>query len=345
MRARVVDWSLLAIVLLGIGTGLWSFLMGQPDGHWLFVVHGALGLAILGVLALKLRRVTPLMLTPKGQRLSALVGILTTLAALATVGLGVWWVVVQRPLNYPNGMILHTTAGFILMGLLLWHLLLRYRPLKGRDISDRRSLLRLAGMLVGGAIVWGGIETGQKAANTPGEKRRFTGSRLQEGAIPVTMWMLDRPAVIDINQYRLTVGGAVKTDLQISMNDLAQLPQSTIRATIDCTGGWYSEQEWQGIAISELLARAQPLQGAAYVSFRSVTGYRWSLPLAEARQTLLATAMAGEVLSHGHGAPLRLVALGRRGFQWVKWVVAVDVLTTPDVGQWAAIFTSGLDGA
>src|SRR4051794_30231025 len=193
MRAKVVDWSLLAIVLLGVGTGLWSFLMGQPAGRWLFVVHGALGLAILGVLALKLRRVTPLLLTPKGRRLSALVGILTTVAALATVAMGVWWVVIQRPIHYPNGMILHTTAGFILLGLCLLHLLLRYRPLKERDMRDRRSLLRLAGTLVGGAIVWGGIETGQKAANTPGEHRRFTGSRMQEGVIPVTMWMLDRP--------------------------------------------------------------------------------------------------------------------------------------------------------
>jgi hypothetical protein len=318
--------------------------MGRPEGRWLFVVHGALGLAILGVLALKLRRVTPLLLTPKGRRLSALVGILTTVAALTTIGLGVWWVVVQRPVNYPNGMILHTTAGFILLGLSLWHLLLRYRPPKGRDVRDRRSLLRLAGMLAGGAIVWGGLEAGQKVVDTPGASRRFTGSRLQEGVIPVTMWLLDRPKQIDINRYVLAVGGAVEAPLRFNFSELSQLPQSTLKATIDCTGGWYSEQEWQGIAVAELLTRAQPLAGAAYVRFRSVTGYRWSLPLDEAMHTLLATAMAGETLSHGHGAPLRLVAPGRRGFQWVKWVVAVDILSAPDIGQWAAIFASGLNG-
>ena len=42
------------------------------------------------------------------------------------------------------------------------------------------------------------------------------------------------------------------------------------------------------------------------------------------------------------GAPLRLVAPGRRGFQWVKWVEAVEVRAGPDPGQWSAIFTSGL---
>jgi DMSO/TMAO reductase YedYZ molybdopterin-dependent catalytic subunit len=50
------------------------------------------------------------------------------------------------------------------------------------------------------------------------------------------------------------------------------------------------------------------------------------------------------LLDHLHGAPLRLVAPGRRGFQWVKWVREVRVLNTPDWGQWGAIFVSGLDG-
>ncbi|WP_367281021.1 molybdopterin-dependent oxidoreductase, partial [Thermoflexus sp.] len=40
--------------------------------------------------------------------------------------------------------------------------------------------------------------------------------------------------------------------------------------------------------------------------------------------------------------PMRLVAPGRRGFQWVKWVVEVEVLSAPDPGQWIAIFLSGL---
>ncbi len=62
MRARIVDWSLLVVVLLEIGTGLWSFLIGDSHGRWLFVAHGALGLALLGVLSAKLRRVTPVVL-------------------------------------------------------------------------------------------------------------------------------------------------------------------------------------------------------------------------------------------------------------------------------------------
>jgi DMSO/TMAO reductase YedYZ molybdopterin-dependent catalytic subunit len=128
------------------------------------------------------------------------------------------------------------------------------------------------------------------------------------------------------------------------MAELTQMPTSNLVATLDCTGGWYSEQRWQGIRVGDLLAQAEVQEGARYVRFRSATGYRWSLPLEEATEALLATGVTDRPLAHGNGAPLRLVAPGRRGFQWVKWVVAVEVLDAPDVGQWGVIFTSGLAG-
>jgi len=73
-----------------------------------------------------------------------------------------------------------------------------------------------------------------------------------------------------------------------------------------------------------------------------VTGYRWSSPLPAAREALLATHLSGERLPHGHGYPRRFVAPGRRGFQWVKWVDAVEVGRHPDPYRWVAIFASGL---
>ncbi|PSP46609.1 sulfite oxidase, partial [Halobacteriales archaeon QH_1_68_42] len=96
--------------------------------------------------------------------------------------------------------------------------------------------------------------------------------------------------------------------------------------------------------VGELLDAADPEDGAAWVQFRSVTGYRWSLPVAEARDALLATRVDGADLSHGHGAPMRLVAPGRRGFQWVKWVEEVRVTYRRELGEWVAVFVSGLDG-
>ena len=68
----------------------------------------------------------------------------------------------------------------------------------------------------------------------------------------------------------------------------------------------------------------------------SHTGYRWSFGLDHARGLLLATHVGDEPLSHGHGAPARLVVPGRRGFQWVKWVTRIEVHSDPDPGAVAS---------
>jgi len=76
-----------------------------------------------------------------------------------------------------------------------------------------------------------------------------------------------------------------------------------------------------------------------------VTGYRWSLPLGEASAALLATHVGGEPLSHDHGAPARLVAPGRRGFEWVKWVTRIELAAAPDPGQVLSQYTSSFTPA
>jgi DMSO/TMAO reductase YedYZ molybdopterin-dependent catalytic subunit len=68
----------------------------------------------------------------------------------------------------------------------------------------------------------------------------------------------------------------------------------------------------------------------------SHTGFRWSFSLADAQALLLATRVGDAALSHGHGAPCRLVAPGRRGFQWVKWVTRIEVHEDPDPGAIAS---------
>jgi DMSO/TMAO reductase YedYZ molybdopterin-dependent catalytic subunit len=68
----------------------------------------------------------------------------------------------------------------------------------------------------------------------------------------------------------------------------------------------------------------------------SHTGYRWSFPIDDAREMLLATHVGDEPLTHAHGAPVRLVAPGRRGFEWVKWVDRIELHGGPDGGALAS---------
>jgi DMSO/TMAO reductase YedYZ molybdopterin-dependent catalytic subunit len=71
--------------------------------------------------------------------------------------------------------------------------------------------------------------------------------------------------------------------------------------------------------------------GAGSVTVRSVTGYYRRFSLDEADSYILATRVGSETMSHSHGYPLRLVAPGKRGFEWVKWVVAIEV---NDTSKW-----------
>jgi DMSO/TMAO reductase YedYZ molybdopterin-dependent catalytic subunit len=345
MRPRVVDWALFGLILFELLSGYGSFLVGKPQGRVIFVVHGMVGLAIVGLLILKLRRVYP-RLAPARWQAATLVSIATTLLAVAAVASGLYWSMWQQPLGYPNGMILHTLFGSLLFVVYLWHMVLRYKPLRRHDVSDRRSLLTALGLLLAGGAAWGLVERINHAARLPGAVRRFTGSRLADGGLygpfPVTIWLLDNPAPIDEAKWHLVVGGLVVRPESFTLAQIAGIGSDVVDAALDCTGGWYTVQEWRGVQVGRVLEHTGIEPEGRYVRFVSVTGYRWSLPLAEARTALLATHAGEQKLGHWHGAPLRLVAPGRRGFQWVKWIVRVEVLPGPDMGQWQAIFTSGL---
>ncbi|HBD82565.1 MAG TPA: hypothetical protein DC056_00980 [Dehalococcoidia bacterium] len=100
-------------------------------------------------------------------------------------------------------------------------------------------------------------------------------------------------------------------------------------SAIDCIGGWHSTQHWRGVRLSRLNDGISPNEYARNVTVRSVTGYSRRFSLDDAREFVLATNVGGETLSHGDGYPLRLVAPGRRGFEWVRWVTEIETNSTP----------------
>ena len=53
MNARAVNVAILLLLALELATGLGSFLVGDPDGRWIFWLHRAGGLALVVLLAWK----------------------------------------------------------------------------------------------------------------------------------------------------------------------------------------------------------------------------------------------------------------------------------------------------
>lgn len=342
MHPRLVDWSLFVFVFVEFLSGFYSFTVGKPSGAWFFWLHGIVGLAIVLLLFWKLRRVWARLVDRRLWNGGTLISVIALALALLAIGSGVLWSTLLQPLGYPNGLNLHVVFGTLLTLAMVGHMLIRFKPLRRANLGDRRTLGRYALIAGTGAALWSAQQLGARAFALPGARRRFTGSRevgSGEGlAFPVTMWMFDNPPPLDLAAWRLRVSGAVEEDYSLTLDELGLLPQLAVEATLDCTGGWYTEQMWRGIAVADLLARAQPTDAARHVSFISSTGYRWSVPLEEAQGLVLATHVGKDALDHGRGAPLRLVAPGRRGFQWVKWVVEVRVLERADPAQWGAIF-------
>ncbi len=344
MSARLTDWSLALAASLAFLTGLLSLISGSLQEWEVFALHAVAGFWVGLLLWGKLRRVWPRIIHPGRWDRRTIYGLLTLLFVGGTLGSGIWWAE-GGSWDFAGFNLLnwHILLGFVLTLALLIHLLVRAKRLRKRDVIGRRRLLHFGALLLGSVGLWPVQQTGTRVLKLPGASERFTGSResqsYQGNAFPTSSWVADQPRPIDSGTWHLSLGGAVVTPRTFSYDELTA-KVDVLEATLDCTGGFYSTQRWQGVQVGTLLPEDARLADARFVSFISVTGYRWSLPLQEARSALLATHVENESLSHEHGFPLRLVAPGRRGFEWVKWIVRIEVLTAPDPGQVVSIFTS-----
>lgn len=346
MSPRLTDWSLALTVALAFVTGLVSLISGSPQTWLIFVVHSMAGLWLLLLMWEKLRRVWPRVISPRRWDRRTIYGMLALFFVALALGTGIWWME-GGSFNAAGFNLLnwHILLGFILTVAVFAHLFARAKRLRRRDFLGRRQLVHFSSLLLGSVALW----PVQQYLKLPGtDDERFTGSRESgsyEGNIfPTSSWVADQPRPIDPGLWHLSLAGAITQPRSYSYEELAA-GGDELEATLDCTGGFYSVQRWRGIRIGRLLDAVIVQPEARFVSFVSVTSYRWSLPLDEARTALLATHIDDEPLSHTHGFPLRLVAPNRRGFEWVKWITHVEVLTAPDAGQVLSIFTSSFTEA
>jgi DMSO/TMAO reductase YedYZ molybdopterin-dependent catalytic subunit len=326
LDVRRTNLAVLALVLAAGATGAATFLVGTPSWWPLVAGHGAIGLALAAFLWWK-GRVVLRGLRARWPAPSAWLSLATLAVLLGVLASGVWSAAARGPrLGTWTLLELHVAGAILLVPLLLAHLPGRWAPPARRDLS-RRTLLRAAGLVGAGVALRAGTEGLARAARLAGGRRRFTGSHLAGGPgepFPAVSWLFDDPDPVSTDRWRLVVDGLVARPLALSYEELLAVEARRLHATLDCTGGWYTVQAWEGVPLGELLDRAGLRPGVRSVIVSSVTGYARAFPVAEARRLLLALRVAGRPLDHGHGAPARLVAPGRRGYWWVKWVARVE---------------------
>jgi DMSO/TMAO reductase YedYZ molybdopterin-dependent catalytic subunit len=150
---------------------------------------------------------------------------------------------------------------------------------------------------------------------------------------------------IDPDTWKLTIGGMVEKEVEISFAELLKLPLEEHVITLTCVsqevgGNLIGNAVWLGYPIRNLLARAKPKPGADMVLSTSIDGFTAGSPLKVLEDpgtaALLAVGMNGKPLPVEHGFPVRMVVPGLYGYvSATKWLVNMKVTTfAKDQGYW-----------
>ncbi|KAK5944309.1 hypothetical protein PMZ80_003590 [Knufia obscura] len=170
----------------------------------------------------------------------------------------------------------------------------------------------------------------------------------------------------EIPDWEFTVEGMVDNPLTISLKQLmAEYEQITCPITLVCAGNRRKEQNvvrktkgfswgaagvstalWTGVAMSEVIRRAQPKRKAKYLCMEGAdklpngyygTSVKLNWALDPNRGIMLAYNMNGEMLTPDHGKPLRAVIPGQIGGRSVKWLKKI-ILTEGPSDNWYHIY-------
>ncbi len=174
----------------------------------------------------------------------------------------------------------------------------------------------------------------------------------------------DIPAV-DAGSWRLRVGGSVRRQLALTLDEIRERPAVTLPVTLECAGNgrarldprplsqpWLNEAvstaSWTGTSLAGVLEEAGIQPDTVEIVFtgadHGIEGdeeldYARSLPLTESMrpEVLLAYAMNGRPLEPQHGFPLRLLVPGWYGMTSVKWLTSIEAVTEPFRGFHQAV--------
>ena len=139
--------------------------------------------------------------------------------------------------------------------------------------------------------------------------------------------------------YTLTIDGLVDHPLTLSYADLEALPQVSELATLQCVEGWQYTAEWTGPTLSSIFAKAGVQPGAVIAIFHTAddtSGYSSDdLNYIDSNNIIVAMKDNGVTLPAANGFPLRLVAAGKWGYKWAKWITRIELSSDTNFrGYW-----------
>jgi DMSO/TMAO reductase YedYZ molybdopterin-dependent catalytic subunit len=135
--------------------------------------------------------------------------------------------------------------------------------------------------------------------------------------------------VINNETYRLVVDGLVDNALSLNYTDLLAYPQVSKLTDLDCVEGWGFTAKWTGPTLDSILADAKVKPEARIALFYTADaseGYT-SLDLSyiEEKNIIIALKDNDITLPPNRGFPFQVVAEGKYGYKWAKWVTRIEL--------------------
>jgi DMSO/TMAO reductase YedYZ molybdopterin-dependent catalytic subunit len=180
------------------------------------------------------------------------------------------------------------------------------------------------GSVLGGWI-WINLPTGTTIIT--GEIREYNGQKLSSVS-DFRNEAINGDQHIGSSTYTLTVTGLVQNVTVFTCDDVVSkhTPYQKV-VTLHCVEGWEVTALWEGVRVKDLLQDAGYNESAQVVIFYAQDGYTTSLPLSYIvdNNIIIAFKVNGLILPAARGYPFRLVAEGKLGYKWIKWITKIEV--------------------
>ena len=159
------------------------------------------------------------------------------------------------------------------------------------------------------------------------EIREYRGVRLSS-IQDFPQMAINGPQSVDLETYRLRLTGAVenpKTYRYAEVLNRFQPHEKIVKLV--CGVGWEMTILWQGILASDLITASIPMPTASTVIFHAHDGYTTALPRGYVtdKNILVAHKMNGLTIPAQRGFPFILVAEGKVGYKWIRWLTEIEL--------------------
>jgi DMSO/TMAO reductase YedYZ molybdopterin-dependent catalytic subunit len=163
---------------------------------------------------------------------------------------------------------------------------------------------------------------------------------------------------ISLETWKIRIEGRVAKPYELNFSDLVELPSKTVEAVLECAGNAangsaVSNGIWEGVPLSTLLERAQPVSDAAFLLLEGadsgrlfedrVAGpYTRMVPFTKCTEasSLVAFKLNDLLLPKRHGFPARALFPSWYGMDSVKWLRRIVVM---DDRAQATLQQTGMD--